>query len=107
MASKINPKWSLADYASLTFEKPDMDRFPNLRFAFDAMDAGGNIPCILNAANEIVVDAYLHDKCGFTQMSHIIEKSMEKVTFISNPTYEDYVMTDKEAREYAISMLYN
>jgi 1-deoxy-D-xylulose-5-phosphate reductoisomerase len=89
-------------YASLTFEEPDMERFRNLAFAFDAVRKGGNMPCILNAANEVVVAAFLQGKTGFLQMSDVIERTMAKASFIPNPTCEDYVQTDREAREIAI-----
>ena len=81
-----------------TFEKPDMERFRNLDFAYYAMDKGGNMPCILNAANEIVVEAFLKDKIGFLQMSDIIETVMAKAEFVAKPTYEDYVRTDELVR---------
>ena len=88
-------------YATLTFEEPDMERFRNLAFAFDAVRKGGNMPCILNAANEVVVAAFLRDEIGFLQMSDVIEKTMAKATFIPVPSYEDYVATDAEARKIA------
>lgn len=83
---------------NLTFEKPDFQRFRNLQLAFDAMHAGGNMPCVLNASNEIVVAAFLHNKIGFLQMSDIIEKVMARSQFIHQPTYEDYVACDAETR---------
>lgn len=82
----------------MTFEKPDTDRFRNLEFAFEAIRTKGNMPCILNAANEIVVASFLRDEIGFLQMSDIIELTMQKTTFVKEPTYEDYVRTDIEAR---------
>ena len=81
-----------------TFEQPDTERFRNLAFAYYAMDRGGNMPCILNAANEIVVAEFLKNKIGFLQMSDIIEKVMAKAEFIVNPSYEDYVKTDEMVR---------
>jgi 1-deoxy-D-xylulose-5-phosphate reductoisomerase len=81
-----------------TFEKPDMERFRNLGFAYYAMDKGGNMPCVLNAANEIVVEAFLKDKIGFLQMSDIIETVMAKAEFVAKPTYDDYVRTDELVR---------
>ena len=105
MPSNINPKLTLADYANLTFEAPDYSRFPNLKFAFDSMLAGGNTACVLNAANEVVVDAFLKNKCGFLQMSQIIEKALEKIAYIQVPTYEDYVETDRETRLFTKSLL--
>lgn len=91
--------------ADLTFEKPDMIRFPNLRLAFDAIHRGGNIPCAMNAANEIVNLAFRQDKVGFLEMSRIIEQVMEIINFIEKPVYEDYVETDREARKIAASFL--
>lgn len=104
MKSK-EPRLDFRQYATLTFEEPDMRRFRNLAYAFDAVRKGGNMPCILNAANEIVVSAFLQDKIGFLQMSDIIEKTMEVTTFIPNPTYEDYVNTDTEARRLALQQV--
>ncbi|GHV20318.1 1-deoxy-D-xylulose 5-phosphate reductoisomerase [Bacteroidia bacterium] len=92
-------------YTSLTFEEPDRSRFRNLGFAFEAIRRGGNMPCILNAANEIVVAAFLQDKIGFLQMSDVIEQTMAKVFFVASPEYEDYVQTDAEARAIASQMM--
>ena len=86
---------------TMTFEKPDMERFRNLAFAFEAARTKGNMPCILNAANEIVVAAFLKDKIGFLEMSDIIEKTMQKASFVQTPSYADYVETDMEARRIA------
>lgn len=83
---------------TMTFEKPDTDRFRNLAFAFEAARLKGNMACIMNAANEIAVEAFLHDKVGFLEMSDVIEKTMQKVSFVHTPTYDDYVQTDTEAR---------
>ena len=88
-------------YPALTFEEPDTKRFRNLTFAFEAMRQGGNMPCILNAANEIVVAAFLEDRIGFLEMSEVIEKTMQQATYIAQPEYEDYVQTDAEARRRA------
>lgn len=99
------PRLDFTKYSSLTFEEPDMKRFRNLGFAFDAIDKGGNMPCILNAANEIAVAAFLHDRIGFLKMSDILEATMAKATFISKPTYEDLVQTDAESRKIAESLL--
>lgn len=90
---------------SLTFEEPDLKRFPNLALAYEAMNKGGNMPCVLNAANEVVNLAFREGKCGFMQMSDVIAKTMEKTMFITEPTYEDYVQTDKEARKIALELL--
>jgi len=99
------PRIDFSKFSSLTFEKPDLERFRNLALAFDAMESGGTMPCTLNAANEIVVDAFLHDRTGFPEMSDIIEKTMAKTFFKRTPSYEDYVETDTEAREIARSFL--
>ena len=88
-----------AKIATLTFEKPDTNKFRNLAFAYDAMDKGGNMPCILNAANEVVVHAFLHDKIGFLQMSDIIEWAMMTMPFVAEPSYDDYVACDALVRE--------
>lgn len=90
---------------SLTFEEPDIKRFPNLALAYEAMNKGGNMPCVLNAANEVVNLAFREGTCGFMQMSDVIAKTMEKTMFITEPTYEDYVQTDKEARKIALELL--
>ena len=90
---------------SLTFEEPDLKRFPNLALAYEAMNKGGNMPCVLNAANEVVNLAFREGRCGFMQMSDVIAKTMEKTMFITEPTYEDYVQTDKEARKIALELL--
>ena len=86
---------------SFTFEKPDMKKFRNLAFAFEAVNKGGNMPCTLNAANEIAVEAFLQGRTGFLHMSDIIEQTMAKTSFIACPTYDDYVHTDAEARQIA------
>ena len=85
----------------LTFEQPDTKRFRNLALAYEALHQAGNMPCIVNAANEVVVAAFLHDEVGFLEMSDIIEKTMNKVAYIEYPTYDDYVATDAEARRVA------
>jgi 1-deoxy-D-xylulose-5-phosphate reductoisomerase len=85
-------------FSALTFEEPDLQRFRNLGFAFEAIKKGGNMPCILNAANEIVVASFLQDKIGFLEMSDVIEKMMQTMPFIASPTYDDLVTTDKETR---------
>lgn len=92
-------------FNQFTFEKPDVNRFKNLALAYYAMEKGGNMPCILNAANEIVVDAFLKNKIGFLQMSDIIENIMSSVTFTQKPTYEDYVATDMETRRTTLEQI--
>ena len=98
------PRLDFNQYSTLTFEEPDMERFRNLAFAFEAARQGGNMPCILNAANEVVVAAFLQDRIGFLQMSDVIEPTMRKASFIVNPSYEDYVATDAEARRLAAEL---
>jgi 1-deoxy-D-xylulose-5-phosphate reductoisomerase len=92
------PRFDFNLCSQFTFEQPDLERFRNLGFAYYAMERGGNMPCILNAANEIVVAAFLKDKIGFLQMSDIIETVMAKAEFVAKPTYEDYVKTDELVR---------
>ena len=94
-------RFDFKDFAKLTFEQPDTKTFRNLALAKDAMYRGGNVPCVMNAANEIVVQAFLQNKVGFLEMSEMVEKTMEKVSFIEKPTLEDYQRTDKDARIYA------
>ncbi|MDR2956000.1 MAG: 1-deoxy-D-xylulose-5-phosphate reductoisomerase [Prevotella sp.] len=86
---------------SMTFEKPDTDRFRNLAFAFEAARKKGNMACIMNAANEIAVEAFLKDRVGFLEMSEVIEKTMQKACYIQTPCYDDYVQSDMEARSIA------
>lgn len=92
------PRFDFVNYPSLTFEKPDMETFRNLGLAFEALDRGGNAPCILNAANEIAVAAFLQDEIGFLEMSDLIATTMEKTTFIQKPSLLDYIETDKMSR---------
>ncbi len=101
------PRVDFLQMNNLTFEAPDLGKFRNLALAYEAMNKGGNMPCILNAANEVVVYAFLKNQCGFLEMSDIIETVMAKATFIKKPTYEDYVQTDKLARQLAQSLLKN
>ena len=91
-------RFNFMDYPSLTFEQPDVKSFRNLQLAYDALEKGGNAPCVLNAANEVVVDAFLKDKIGFLQMSDIIADTLQKCTFVKNPSLEDYITSDTEAR---------
>lgn len=99
------PRLDLFATQNLTFEEPDLQRFPNLALAYEAMNRGGNMPCVLNAANEVVNQAFRDGKCGFLQMSDVIANTMERTTFIAEPSYEDYVQTDKEARTLAMKLL--
>ena len=98
-------RFNFMDYPALTFEKADTKTFRNLTLAFDAMKKGGNAPCILNAANEIVVDAFLKDRIGFMEMSIVIETCLSRTSFIQKPTYDDYVLTDKESRKIANELI--
>lgn len=99
------PRFSFLDYNALTFEQPDLKTFRNLQLAFDAMDRGGNAPCILNAANEIAVAAFLKDEITFLQMPQLIEQCLEKVEFIKQPNYEDYVNTDEQTRQFGTTIV--
>lgn len=96
---------SFKDYHTLTFLEPDTTKFRNLAFAYEAMRVGGNMPCILNAANEVVVDAFLNSKVGFLEMSDIIEKVMMKASFINKPTLADYCETDTAVRQLTTSLI--
>ncbi|KUK75845.1 MAG: 1-deoxy-D-xylulose 5-phosphate reductoisomerase [Proteiniphilum acetatigenes] len=84
--------------SQLTFERPDRERFPNLTYAYNAIGAGGNMPCILNAANEVAVELFLKERIGYTEMSHLIAQTMQKASFVQSPTLDDYLETDTEAR---------
>jgi 1-deoxy-D-xylulose-5-phosphate reductoisomerase len=95
------PRFSFLDYPTLTFEQPDLQTFRNLQLAFDALNRGGNAPCIINAANEVAVDAFLHDKIHFLDMADIVESCLTYATFVKSPTYDDYVRSDAEARQLA------
>ncbi len=99
------PRMDFAQFPSLTFEKPDYETFRNLSFAFEALEVGGNMACIVNAANEIAVAAFLRDEIGFLEMSDLIEDCMKKVSFVRTPTLEDYIETDKETRRLALEFV--
>ena len=98
-------RFSFMDYPNLTFEKPDLETFRSLQLAYNAMKKGGNMPCILNAANEIAVAAFLQDKISFLNMPDLIANCMEKITFAKNPSYEDFLETDKQTRILAKKLL--
>jgi 1-deoxy-D-xylulose-5-phosphate reductoisomerase len=98
------PRFDFLKYPSLTFEKPDTDTFTNLSLAYTALQKGGNMPCIINAANEIAVAAFLQDQIGFLEISEVIANCMAKIPYIANPLYEDYVHTDLETRILAGEM---
>ncbi|PWS29531.1 1-deoxy-D-xylulose-5-phosphate reductoisomerase [Pedobacter yonginense] len=91
-------RFNFLDYPNFTFQKADVDTFKNLGLAFDSLKKGGNMPCILNAANEVVVEAFLKDKIGFLQMSDVIERCMSDIKFIEKPELHDYLETDKHSR---------
>lgn len=95
------PRFNFLDYPSLTFEQPDTDTFRNLALAFRALDAGGNAPCVLNAANEIAVEEFLRDRIGFLEMSDLIADCLDRIPYIAQPDYDDYVQTDAETRRIA------
>lgn len=101
------PRLDLFATRNLTFEEPDIRRFPNLGLAYEAIGKGGNVPCVLNAANEVVNEAFRCGVCGFLQMSDIIARTMARASFVANPTYEDYVATDAEARLIAGELLHS
>ncbi|HEC41804.1 MAG TPA: 1-deoxy-D-xylulose-5-phosphate reductoisomerase [Bacteroides sp.] len=94
-------RFSFSDYPSLSFQEPDVNSFPNLALAYEAIRRGGNMPCILNAANEVVVKAFLEGKTSFIQMPDIIEKTMESTEFIDKPGLDDYINSDSDARKIA------
>ncbi len=99
------PRMDFTACTCLTFEQPDTQRFRNLALAYEALHQGGNMPCIVNAANEVVVSAFLHDEISFLRMSEVIEKTMHTASFIAKPEYEDYVATDAEARRIAAELI--
>ena len=99
------PRADLAALGALTFDKPDLKRFPNLALAYEATNRGGTVPCVLNAANEVVNLAFREHKCTFLQMSELIAQAMQQMPFIAKPTYDDYVKIDKETRELVKQLL--
>jgi 1-deoxy-D-xylulose-5-phosphate reductoisomerase len=99
------PRFDFKKINSLTFEEPDLKTFRNLALSIDALEKGGNLPCIMNAANEIAVWAFLRNRIGFLDMTDLIEKTMNYVTFIQKPTFEEYLDSDGEARNYAASLI--
>ena len=98
-------RFNFFDYPNFSFEKPDEKVFRNLFLAKKAIYKGGNMPCVLNAANEIAVEAFLKEKIGFLNMSDLIENCMEKITFVKNPTLEDYLHCDSETRKLAKKLI--
>jgi len=99
------PRFSFSDYPNLTFEAPDTKKFRNLALAFEALKLGGNAPCILNAADEVVVQAFLDERLGFMEMPEIIEKTMGRISFLDHPLIQDYLETDREARKVATDLI--
>jgi 1-deoxy-D-xylulose-5-phosphate reductoisomerase len=98
-------RFNFMNYPTLTFEKPDIDTFRNLGLAYSAMEKGGNMACILNAANEIAVAEFLKDRVSFLGMTDIIANCMDKVDFINNPTLEELIITDTETRKKALELI--
>ena len=98
-------RFSFLDYPNLTFEEPDIKTFRNLELAYKAMNKGGNSACVLNAANEIAVEAFLNDQIGFLNMSDLIDNCLEKITFVKSPTLEEYMETDQQTRILAKKLL--
>lgn len=99
------PSLTLADYSNLTFEAPDTNRFPGIDLSYYALEKGGNSACVINAANEIAVAAFLHEQIGFLDIYKIIQQSLEKMSFIASPSYEDYVNTNSATRTFALSLV--
>jgi 1-deoxy-D-xylulose-5-phosphate reductoisomerase len=99
------PRFNFMDYPNLTFEQPDIKTFKNLGLAFKALELGGNAACVLNAANEIVVDAFLNDKISFLKMPEVIERCMQDIAFVQKPTIEEYVNTDEQTRLLAQELI--
>jgi len=93
-----NPRFDFANYPNLTFEQPDIKTFRNLQLAFDALDKGGNLPCVLNAANEVAVASFLKEEIGFLEMSDVIEETMNTVEYVKFPGLEDFIASDRESR---------
>lgn len=100
------PRFNFLDYPSLTFEKPDLETFTNLKLAYQALEMGGSVPCVLNAANEVAVEAFLNDKISFAAIARINEATIEKTEFIKSPSVEDYIEIDKIARKTAQSQFF-
>jgi len=100
-------RFNFDDYSQLTFQKPDTKKFRNLALAFEAMNKGGNVPCIINAANEVAVEAFLKSKIGYKDISSIVEQSIQKIAYIKQPNLEDYMKTDQETRLLASEILLN
>jgi 1-deoxy-D-xylulose-5-phosphate reductoisomerase len=100
-------RFNFVDYPTLSFEQADTNTFRNLGLAYDAIARGGNVPCMLNAANEVVVAAFLDKRIGFLEMSDVIATCMDKIAYISSPTLQDYLQTDTESRQFAERLVTN
>ena len=103
--SNISERYNFLNGASFTFLEPDSKTFRNLALAIESLEQGGNMPCILNAANEVVVAGFLNNQLGFLEMSEVIENCMKKINFIKSPRYDDFVETDSETRKLALSLI--
>ncbi len=101
------PRFNFMDFPNLSFEQADKKTFRNLALAFDALNTGGNMPCVINAANEVVVAEFLNNRLGFLQMSDVIENCMSEMTFVGAPTLDDYLETDRKTRVYAQELVTN
>ena len=99
------PRFSFTDFPNLTFEQPDLETFRNLAIAYEVLEKGGNAACIINAANEIAVEAFLADKIGFLDISDVIVESLAKMTYIEDPSYSDYVQTNEATRRFASELI--
>ena len=99
------PRCDIKKFSVLNFDEPDYRTFRNLGLAMEALNKGGNLPCIMNAANEIAVYAFLRNRLGFLEMTDVIEKTMQKVSFLDNPSLDDYYASDGDARNYAADMI--
>ncbi len=99
------PRFDFTRYPALTFEPPDTETFRNLALAFEALRRGGNLPCVLNAANEVAVAQFLNDRIGFLEIAEVVEQCMDKIGFITHPSLNDYIETDKETRKIALELI--
>jgi 1-deoxy-D-xylulose-5-phosphate reductoisomerase len=100
------PRYDFKKISSLTFEEPDIRTFRNLALAKEALNRGGNLPCVMNAANELAVYAFLKNRIGFLDITDVVERTMDKVTFIDHPTLDEYFDSDGEARNYAADIMH-
>ena len=98
-------RFNFLDFSKLTFEEPDLKTFKNLVLAYKAMESGGNAPCVLNAANEVAVNAFLKNEIAFLKMPDLIDNCLEKINFVKNPTLEDYIETDRQTRILAKTLI--